>query len=240
MRENLPADWQEVLREALESPSFREAGALRGARAAQCHRAPFGGGALLGVPADAVRPSPGAAAGAGPVPRAGAGARAGVLGAAGSAPPPSLVNIFKELRATWDCPGPAAARWCRGRAGRAAAQRGADGAPGRAQQPRGPGLGGVHRPVIRAVSAKPEPVVFLLWGNYARKKRKLIDASGTWSSSRRTPRRCRPRGASSAAARSAALMMRSCSEGSRPSTGTGPGNGPNLRRCSPRGASLLG
>jgi uracil-DNA glycosylase len=29
--------------------------------------------------------------------------------------------------------------------------------------------------VIRAVSAKPEPVVFLLWGNYARKKRKLID-----------------------------------------------------------------
>lgn len=31
--------------------------------------------------------------------------------------------------------------------------------------------------VIRAVSAKPEPVVFVLWGAYAQKKLKLIDAS---------------------------------------------------------------
>ncbi|MSR54849.1 MAG: uracil-DNA glycosylase [Gemmataceae bacterium] len=31
--------------------------------------------------------------------------------------------------------------------------------------------------VIRAVSAKPEPVVFVLWGGYAQKKVKLIDAS---------------------------------------------------------------
>lgn len=29
--------------------------------------------------------------------------------------------------------------------------------------------------VIRVVSAKPEPVVFLLWGGYARKKAKLVD-----------------------------------------------------------------
>jgi uracil-DNA glycosylase len=31
--------------------------------------------------------------------------------------------------------------------------------------------------VIRVVNAKPEPVVFILWGSYARKKRTLIDTS---------------------------------------------------------------
>ena len=30
--------------------------------------------------------------------------------------------------------------------------------------------------VLRAVDAKPHPVVFVLWGNYAQKKEKLIDA----------------------------------------------------------------
>ncbi len=31
--------------------------------------------------------------------------------------------------------------------------------------------------VIRAVSAKPDPVVFVLWGAYAQKKEKLVDAA---------------------------------------------------------------
>jgi uracil-DNA glycosylase len=31
--------------------------------------------------------------------------------------------------------------------------------------------------VIRAVNAKPERVVFLLWGSYARKKKSLIDTT---------------------------------------------------------------
>jgi uracil-DNA glycosylase len=31
--------------------------------------------------------------------------------------------------------------------------------------------------VIRAVNDEPEPVVFVLWGNYAQKKEKLIDGS---------------------------------------------------------------
>lgn len=31
--------------------------------------------------------------------------------------------------------------------------------------------------VIRAVSAKPDPVVFVLWGTYAQKKEKLVDAT---------------------------------------------------------------
>jgi uracil-DNA glycosylase len=31
--------------------------------------------------------------------------------------------------------------------------------------------------VIRAVSAKPDPVVFVLWGAYAQKKEKLVDAT---------------------------------------------------------------
>ena len=31
--------------------------------------------------------------------------------------------------------------------------------------------------VVRAVNAKPEPVVFMLWGSYAQKKAAFVDAS---------------------------------------------------------------
>ncbi len=59
--------------------------------------------------------------------------------------PPSLVNIFKELQSDLGLapPGQRLAGAV-GAAGGAAAQRGADGARGPAQQPREPGLGGLH------------------------------------------------------------------------------------------------
>ena len=93
-------------------------------------------------------------------------------------PPPSLVNIFKELKADLglDPPGHGdLTAW---------AERGvlllnavltvrAQAAASHA----GKGWEIFTDQVIRAVNAKPEPVVFLLWGSYARKKKTLIDTS---------------------------------------------------------------
>lgn len=94
----------------------------------------------------------------------------------GIPPPPSLLNIFKELRSDLGCRIPdngCLAHWAR---------------QGvlllntvltvRAHQP------GSHRnrgweiftdAIIRAVNAKTGPVVFLLWGNHAKRKAELID-----------------------------------------------------------------
>ena len=64
-----------------------------------------------------------------------------------------------------------------------------DGA-GRARRTRTPGRGGRSSPTRRSARSTTGrgPVVFLLWGRYAQKKAKLIDAErGTSSSSRRPP-----------------------------------------------------
>jgi uracil-DNA glycosylase len=92
--------------------------------------------------------------------------------------PPSLVNILKELEADVGCPRPdhgCLEVWARRgvlllnavltvRARTAASHA-------------GKGWETFTDEVIRAVSAKPEPVVFILWGGYARKKKALIDTS---------------------------------------------------------------
>jgi uracil-DNA glycosylase len=92
--------------------------------------------------------------------------------------PPSLVNILKELEADLGCPRPdhgCLETWARRgvlllnavltvRAGSAASHA-------------GKGWETFTDEVIRAVSAKRERVVFILWGGYARKKKALIDTS---------------------------------------------------------------
>ena len=92
----------------------------------------------------------------------------------GVPPPPSLVNMFKELQADLGCPPP---------------QPRLPGARGprqgvlllnavltvRARQAashKGKGWETFTDAVIRAVNAKPEPVVFVLWGGYARRRRR--------------------------------------------------------------------
>ncbi len=96
----------------------------------------------------------------------------------GVAPPPSLVNIFKELHADLGVPIPKTGSlqsWAQQgvlllnatltvRAHQAASHQ-------------GKGWERFTDAVIAAVSAKPEPVVFILWGAYARKKVPLIDTS---------------------------------------------------------------
>jgi uracil-DNA glycosylase len=94
------------------------------------------------------------------------------------APPPSLVNIFKELKTDLaiDPPG-------HGDLG-AWAEQGvlllnavltvrAHAAASHANK----GWETFTDQIIRAVNAKPETLVFLLWGSYARKKKALIDTS---------------------------------------------------------------
>ena len=92
--------------------------------------------------------------------------------------PPSLVNIHKELEADLGCPPPNHGNlehWARQgvlllnavltvRAHQAGSHA-------------GKGWETFTDEVIRAVNAKPERVVFILWGAYARKKKALIDTS---------------------------------------------------------------
>jgi uracil-DNA glycosylase len=88
-----------------------------------------------------------------------------------------LVNIFKELQSDLGLPPPHSGSlvpWARQGVLLLNAVLTV-----RASQPNshaGQGWEELTDAVIRAVGAKREPVVFLLWGNYARKKKKLIDA----------------------------------------------------------------
>lgn len=94
----------------------------------------------------------------------------------GVRPPPSLVNIFKELKAELDCPIPKhgyLASW---------AQQGVlllnAVLTVRQKQPNSHKNRGWERftdAVLRAVATREQPVVFLLWGAYAQKKAEIID-----------------------------------------------------------------
>jgi uracil-DNA glycosylase len=96
----------------------------------------------------------------------------------GIKPPPSLVNIFKELRDDLGCSIPrhgCLAAW---------AEQGVLMLNAvltvRAHEPnshRERGWETFTDAIIRAVAARPSPVVFVLWGASAQKKAKLIDAS---------------------------------------------------------------
>lgn len=90
---------------------------------------------------------------------------------AGVPPPPSLANIYKELHSDLGIAAPAhgcLASWAR------------DGVlllnsvltveAGRAASHRDRGWERFTDALVRAVAAKAEPVVFLLWGNYAQRK----------------------------------------------------------------------
>jgi uracil-DNA glycosylase len=96
----------------------------------------------------------------------------------GVRPPPSLVNVFKELKAEMDCPVPShgyLVRWA------------AQGVlllnavltvrRGEPNSHRNRGWERFTDAVLRTVVAQDEPVVFLLWGAHAQRKAELIDAT---------------------------------------------------------------
>jgi uracil-DNA glycosylase len=94
----------------------------------------------------------------------------------GVRPPPSLANVFKELHDDLGCRVPdngTLVPWAdQGVLLLNAVLTVRAGAPGSHQ---GKGWERFTDAAIRAVAAREEPAVFLLWGSYARKKAKLID-----------------------------------------------------------------
>lgn len=96
----------------------------------------------------------------------------------GVPPPPSLVNIFKELRDDLGIEPPRSGNlesWARQGVlllNTTLTVRG-----GAAASHQGKGWEMFTDEVIRAVNAKSDRVVFILWGGHARKKKALVDAS---------------------------------------------------------------
>jgi uracil-DNA glycosylase len=96
----------------------------------------------------------------------------------GTATPPSLVNIFKELHSDLGYPRPTHGNL------EAWAQQGVlllnavlTVRAHKANSHQGKGWEQFTDQLIRAVNDKPETVVFILWGAYARKKKTLIDTT---------------------------------------------------------------
>jgi uracil-DNA glycosylase len=96
----------------------------------------------------------------------------------GIKPPPSLVNIFKELKSDLGIEVPKGNGYLVPWADQGVLLLNTV-LTVRAHEPashKGRGWETFTDAVIRAVSAKPDPVVFLLWGGHAQKKLPLIDA----------------------------------------------------------------
>src|SRR4051794_36668722 len=95
---------------------------------------------------------------------------------AGVQVPPSLANIHRELGADLGVPVPghgSLEAWAR--QGVLLLNATLTVRAGQAGSHQGKGWETFTDEVIRVVAAKPEPVVFILWGGHARKKKSLID-----------------------------------------------------------------
>jgi uracil-DNA glycosylase len=176
LKELLPEGWREVLGDVLASPGFRQLEEFV-ARERRRHTVfppeedlfsafrltPYGAVKVLVLGQD---------------PYHGAGQAHGLAFSVrpGVRPPPSLLNIFKELRSDLGLPRPkdgSLVPW---------AERGVlllnavlTVREGEANSHEGQGWEAFTDAVIRAVNGQPQPVVFVLWGGYAQKKEVLID-----------------------------------------------------------------
>ena len=95
----------------------------------------------------------------------------------GVRPPPSLVNIFKEMESDLGMPPPRHGfleHWAS--QGVLLLNSVLTVEMGRAASHRDRGWERFTDAVIRQVNAKPEPVVFMLWGSYAQKKAAFVDS----------------------------------------------------------------
>jgi uracil-DNA glycosylase len=96
----------------------------------------------------------------------------------GVSPPPSLVNIHKELASDLGCPPPQHGNlehWAR--QGVLLLNAVLTVRARQANSHQGKGWEQFTDEVIRVVNAKEDTVVFILWGGYARRKKALIDRS---------------------------------------------------------------
>ncbi len=174
----IPPDWREVLAEEVAAPSFRQletfvAGEYESTTCYPPRERIFH--ALVQTPFEAVRVLL-----LGQDPYHGEGQAHGLCFSVprGVEPPPSLRNIFRELHADLGCAVPAHGELT------AWSQRGVlllnTVLTVRAGEPASHAKRGWEEftdGIIRKLSARKRPVVFLLWGSHARKKAKQIDAS---------------------------------------------------------------
>ncbi len=172
----LPESWQAVLGEETEKPYFAELAAFVAAERAEHQVFPPSGqelSALEATPYDKVRVL---VLGQDPYHDDGQAHGMSFSVLPGTRTPPSLRNIFKELDADLGIPAPDNGylmHW---------AEQGVlllnavlTVRAHEANSHKGKGWEKFTDAVIKAVSAREEPVVFVLWGNYAKKKLPLID-----------------------------------------------------------------
>ena len=170
--DSVPESWRAALEGVLASPKSRQLGGfLKAEEAAGKAIYPPRGTRLAALeltPLDAVK-----VVILGQDPYHGAGQAHGLSFSVldGVRVPPSLVNIYKELKADLGLPIPShgnLTRWARqGVLLLNAALTVEDGKPASHQ---GKGWEEITDAVVAAVAAKAEPCVFLLWGSHARKK----------------------------------------------------------------------
>jgi len=179
-QETIPESWRAVLEPVLATPEARRLGGwLKAEEAAGKQVYPPRGtrlAALALTPLDQVR-----CVILGQDPYHGAGQAHGLAFSVqdGVRPPPSLVNIFKELESDLGLPRPQTgdlSRW---------AQQGVlllnntlTVEAGQAGSHAGRGWDAVTDACVAAVAARDEPTVFILWGSHARKKASRVPALG--------------------------------------------------------------
>ncbi|WP_394847960.1 uracil-DNA glycosylase [Pendulispora brunnea] len=96
----------------------------------------------------------------------------------GIRPPPSLVNMFKELAADIGCPAPTSGSlvpWAK--QGVLLLNTVLTVREGEANSHKGKGWEKLTDAIIRTASERCAPSVFVLWGAHAKKKKSLVDAS---------------------------------------------------------------
>lgn len=178
MKDRLPTDWKKVLEDVLAGPEFAELEAFVAEERREHTVYPSEEdlfSAFRLTPYEKVKVLL-----LGQDPYHGAGQAHGLAFSVqpGVKPPPSLVNIFKELQSDLGVPKPndgSLVPW---------AEQGVlllnavltvrEGEPNAHE---GHGWEHFTDAVIQKVSAKEDPVVFILWGSYAQKKEALIDTS---------------------------------------------------------------
>lgn len=180
MSETIPDSWRGVLEPVLASPEARRLGGwLKAEEAAGKRVYPPRGqrlAALALTPLDAVR-----CVILGQDPYHGDGQAHGLAFSveAGVRPPPSLVNIFKELEGDLGLPRPASGDltpWAR--QGVLLLNNTLTVEAGQAGSHAGRGWDAITDACVAAVAASPEPTVFILWGSHARKKASRVPALG--------------------------------------------------------------
>ncbi|WNG41832.1 uracil-DNA glycosylase [Archangium violaceum] len=178
MKDRLPADWKKVLKDVLAGPEFAQLEAFVEEERREHTVYPSEEdlfSAFRLTPYEKVKVLL-----LGQDPYHGPGQAHGLAFSVqpGVKPPPSLVNIFKELQSDLDVPKPkegSLVPWAK--QGVLLLNAVLTVREGKANAHEGHGWEHFTDAVIQKVSDKEDAVVFLLWGSYAQKKEALIDTT---------------------------------------------------------------